>query len=111
MIAPGLHVKLLCDPVKMGMSLSYCPAVEESAATVRLSEKLGQRLDSDLSTDESMPDIYFQDYIGKHGYYSMAEFCVHAERQQHANVPQNPFLQVLNKLHWDFIDVVCQASA
>ena len=42
MIVPGLHVKLLCDPIKMGMTLSHCPATEKSAATVRLSEKPGQ---------------------------------------------------------------------
>lgn len=42
MTVPGLHVKLLCDPTKMGMALSCCLAMEESAATVRLSEKLGQ---------------------------------------------------------------------
>lgn len=42
MILPELHVKLLSDPIKTGMTLSHCPAVEESAATVRLPEKLGQ---------------------------------------------------------------------
>lgn len=42
MIVPGLHVKLRCDPVKMGMTLSHCPAMKESAAAVRMSEKPGQ---------------------------------------------------------------------
>lgn len=35
MMEPGLHVKLLCNPIKFGMTLSYCPAKEESAAAVR----------------------------------------------------------------------------
>lgn len=68
-------------------------------------------IDSDLSTDESMPDIYFQDCCETGQFYSAAEFSIHAERQQHTNAPQNHFLQILNKMHWDFIDVVYQASA
>ena len=29
-IVPGLHVKLLCDPIKVGITLSHCPVTEES---------------------------------------------------------------------------------